>query len=420
MTLPIAFFRTNEAASIGIIAGSSNDVFLPTTTSQLSQTGGSLFEAIFLKQLEAAFASEPTAHKSGFDVAGQAESRPAVATKSTSDADSNLMAVNPLLSSVVFEPRRAPMPEVDLLLSQAEAAFRGASTDQSTMSTEQETLYSMRTGVHRSSSAEGEVASSAASEKMDANPAANNAPAEESLRSSMLTYSQVAAAAKLAMTATLPGSLRSAGTAGSVEITKTHADLNRSAETSTTSKAVVSARNEAVIEEQLDGVRLQQIAQRSNQRQYEVADADTLVVPASEMVPLLKNARKSLADELASEIQGQLAQEALEGTTSIEFHIERPELGLIKVQISIANNAVSIRIITESETSRQIVSREMEGLRKSLTRGGSTCRELRVETASTAQSLNRPWLLGSLSEPARSDARAEAISAESRKVSFVA
>lgn len=388
MTLPIAFLRTNGPASVGVDSPlSSVDLLRIGTPSQAVQTGTSVFEAIFLKQLESAFASDQPHKKVAVGATLEFESPTSITSKRTSDTDNSVIAINPLLASVVFEPQKPPMPAIDFdLLPSSNVDANQKQGIETTQSDEQTTVYSEASRVHSSTTATTEDGDSSFESAMsDRGVVANDSVTTESyVMPTLLNASQIAATAKLMTMSSLGIIPQAAGIAGSNVKLSTTSESTSSSETVSTATTSDQEKTELTAQE-LDSVRLENLVQRSNQRQYETTDLDALLVPASELVPFSKNSRKSLADELASSIRDNLDPDSMEGPMTLQFELDRPDLGRIKVQISIANEVVSIRITTGDSNSRHIISQEMDELRQSLTRNGLVCGPIVIESAAVQQ-----------------------------------
>ena len=86
----------------------------------------------------------------------------------------------------------------------------------------------------------------------------------------------------------------------------------------------------------------------------------------------------SICDELATAIERQLKNSIEEGPTTIQIQLDRPDLGRIKLNLSLSNGAISIRIITENQSSQQIVSSQLTNLQQSLANSGILCNQCQI------------------------------------------
>ena len=432
--MPIGFLRTNEPASVGFDSTSSVDLFRAAIPSVTVDSSVSIFETIFLKQLESEFSSEQPHKKSGIDGLIANENPITGPAKRPSDADNNLLTFNPLLSTVVFEPRKPVIPSIELIANAFVDANRNQPAETTGQSDEQGASSSLSNTTVRGHQtvATGERSESKFDTAMvEHGDAANSASSVDSaVLPSALSVSQMAAAAKLMTMSSLgliPKAADSADRIPSSVTTNVDSNPDHRAGINSTSESGSLTSSDVALKEELDSVQLQTVVQRSNQRQYEAADLDGVLVSASELVPFTKDSRKSLADDLSSAIRDQLDSESLEGPTTIHFQLERPDLGVIKVQLSIANKVVAIRITTENPSSRQIVTQAMGELRQALTVGGLICGQFQIESAVTDRSMSsaagsRSWKPAAVSSmPAESsDVSDVPRSTASRGFNFVA
>ena len=408
MTLPIAFLRTNESVSVGFESTTSVDLFRTAIPSLTPESGVSIFETIFLKQLESAFSSEQPQKKSGIDGLIGVENPYAEPVKRPTDADNSLLTINPLLSTVVFEPKPV-LPTIELIANAFVDANRNPPAETTTQSDEQgmsSPVSNSATRAHQSVAA-GEQSRSRFEVAVDEHGfAANDANSVDSAgMPSVLSVSQMAAAAKLmsmSSSGIFPKAADSADRTSPNVTTKSGSTPDDRGGINSTSQSGSSTSADVALQEELESVHLQTVAQRSNQRQYEAMDLEGVLVPASELVPFTKDSRKSLADDLSSAIREQLDSESLEGPTTIHFELERPDLGLIKVQLSIANKIVAIRITTENHSSRLIVTQAMGELRQALAEGGLVCGQIQIESAVQDRSMpsasgSKSWKLAAAS-----------------------
>ena len=91
-------------------------------------------------------------------------------------------------------------------------------------------------------------------------------------------------------------------------------------------------------------------------------------------------------DSIAQKILGQAEVMFKNGGGSMRMDVEAPGIGKVDVAINLINNQLDVRIITASEQARDIISREVAGLRDGLTQQGLTIRGLEVGKAGDSSS----------------------------------
>ena len=91
-------------------------------------------------------------------------------------------------------------------------------------------------------------------------------------------------------------------------------------------------------------------------------------------------------ESLAQKILGQAEIMFKNGGGSMRMDVEAPGIGKVDVAINLNNNQLDVRIITASDQARDIISREVAGLRDGLTQQGLSLRGLEVGKASESSS----------------------------------
>ena len=91
-------------------------------------------------------------------------------------------------------------------------------------------------------------------------------------------------------------------------------------------------------------------------------------------------------ESLAQKILGQAEMMFKNGGGSMRMDVEAPGIGKIDVAINLNNNQLDVRIMTASDQARDIISREVAGLRDGLTQQGLNLRGLEVGKAGESSS----------------------------------
>jgi hypothetical protein len=86
-------------------------------------------------------------------------------------------------------------------------------------------------------------------------------------------------------------------------------------------------------------------------------------------------------DSIASKIFGQAQMMFKNGGGSMRLDMEAPGIGKVDVAINLINNQLDVRIITSSEQARDMISKEVFGLREGLNQQGISLRGLEVGKA---------------------------------------
>jgi flagellar hook-length control protein FliK len=97
-------------------------------------------------------------------------------------------------------------------------------------------------------------------------------------------------------------------------------------------------------------------------------------------------ANESSSNSLTQKIMGQAEMMFRNGGGSMRMDIETPEIGKVDVAINLNNNQLDVRIITPSDQARDIISREIAGLREGLSQQGLNLRGLEVGKAGESSS----------------------------------
>ncbi len=93
-------------------------------------------------------------------------------------------------------------------------------------------------------------------------------------------------------------------------------------------------------------------------------------------------------ESLAQRILGQAEIMFKNGGGSMRMDVEAPGIGKVDVAINLNNNQLDVRIITGSDQARDIITREVAGLRDGLTQQGLNLRGLEVGKAGESSSRN--------------------------------
>jgi flagellar hook-length control protein FliK len=91
-------------------------------------------------------------------------------------------------------------------------------------------------------------------------------------------------------------------------------------------------------------------------------------------------------ESLAQKILGQAEMMFKNGGGSMRMDVEAPGIGKVDVAINLNNNQLDVRIMTASDQARDIISREVAGLRDGLTQQGLNLRGLEVGKAGESSS----------------------------------
>ncbi len=92
-----------------------------------------------------------------------------------------------------------------------------------------------------------------------------------------------------------------------------------------------------------------------------------------------------ISEQLASAVTDHLQEESISGPITVRIRLDRQDLGTVSLHLTINNNIVSIRIVTENPLARQIIDCQMNDLRQTLTEGGVTCGQFQVACDSDGQ-----------------------------------
>ncbi len=93
-------------------------------------------------------------------------------------------------------------------------------------------------------------------------------------------------------------------------------------------------------------------------------------------------------ESLASKILGQAQMMFKNGGGSMRLDMEAPGIGKVDVAINLINNQLDVRIVTASEQARDMISKEVVGLRDGLTQQGISLRGLEVGKAGESSPRN--------------------------------
>lgn len=93
-------------------------------------------------------------------------------------------------------------------------------------------------------------------------------------------------------------------------------------------------------------------------------------------------------ESLAQKILGQAEMMFKNGGGAMRMNVEAPGIGKVDVAINLNNNQLDVRIMTVTDQARDIISREVAGLRDGLTQQGLSLRGLEVGKAGEASSRN--------------------------------
>jgi flagellar hook-length control protein FliK len=80
-------------------------------------------------------------------------------------------------------------------------------------------------------------------------------------------------------------------------------------------------------------------------------------------------------------------------STSVVLRLDPPDLGQVKLHVSMTNDVVSIRMIASDEGARQVIDRQMNDLRQSLSDQGISVNQCQVDcnTSGSQQSFDQTW-----------------------------
>ncbi len=110
---------------------------------------------------------------------------------------------------------------------------------------------------------------------------------------------------------------------------------------------------------------------------------DSTVSFASKISP---TSSEPARESLAQKILGQAEMMFKNGGGSMRMDVEAPGIGKVDVAINLNNNQLDVRIMTSSDQARDIISREVAGLRDGLTQQGLNLRGLEVGKAGESSS----------------------------------
>jgi len=97
-----------------------------------------------------------------------------------------------------------------------------------------------------------------------------------------------------------------------------------------------------------------------------------------------------VSEHLAATIAQQLDDESNTGPTSIRIQLNQPGLGLINLHLSLSNEVVSVRIVTQNPLAKQIIESQMNDLRQSLNNRGVTSAQCEVSCDASGQQFSAP------------------------------
>ena len=103
------------------------------------------------------------------------------------------------------------------------------------------------------------------------------------------------------------------------------------------------------------------------------------VVPGATVSPATaKDVLPAVGEELATSIIQQLSDDPTGGTTTVRLRVDREDLGAVHLHLSVNNDVVSVRIVTQDQVARQIIDSQMADLRQALTGGGISLGQFKV------------------------------------------
>jgi flagellar hook-length control protein FliK len=93
----------------------------------------------------------------------------------------------------------------------------------------------------------------------------------------------------------------------------------------------------------------------------------------------------SLAHHLESMVMQRLDQPESKDKSSVVLRLDPPELGRVNVHLSVANDVVSIRMVTTDDAARQVIERQLSQLQQSLSDKGISFQDFQVQTGGSQQ-----------------------------------
>ncbi len=78
----------------------------------------------------------------------------------------------------------------------------------------------------------------------------------------------------------------------------------------------------------------------------------------------------AVAEQLSAAVLKQFDQEPVSASRTFRMRLDPRELGPVEVQLTVVNEVISIRFVADNEAARQVISRQLDVLRHSLTNSG--------------------------------------------------
>lgn len=113
-----------------------------------------------------------------------------------------------------------------------------------------------------------------------------------------------------------------------------------------------------------------------------VTDVVTSADPASQTAPIDAH---NLAHHLEAMAMQRLDQPESSDRASVVLRLDPPELGRVNVHMSVANDVISIRMVTTGDAARQVIEQQLNQLQQSLTDKGISFQDFQIQTGGGSQ-----------------------------------
>lgn len=95
-----------------------------------------------------------------------------------------------------------------------------------------------------------------------------------------------------------------------------------------------------------------------------------VAIPTAITHKSISDGTTAVAEQLSAAVLKQFDQEPVSASRTFRMRLDPRELGPVEVQLTVVNEVISIRFVADNEAARQVISRQLDVLRHSLTNSG--------------------------------------------------
>ncbi len=129
---------------------------------------------------------------------------------------------------------------------------------------------------------------------------------------------------------------------------------------------------------------------RPTEQTVDPTSSESAIIPAMNLMsPTSETSDASISDQIATAVTGHLSDDSYQGPTTLRIRLNHSELGTVNLHLSMNNDVVSIRIVTQNPAAQQLINGQLEDLRQSLTNSGLATGQFQVACDAGSQHSSR-------------------------------